>query len=48
MKEYIVGNAIICVTRPVLTEAERQKSEARIMTSLQLYGKAMVEKKVTT
>lgn len=39
MKEYIRGNVIICVSRPVLTDEERAKQEGKILSSLQQYGK---------
>lgn len=44
VKEYVIGNAIVVVTRPELTEAERKKREDRILTALQQYGKAIAKK----
>lgn len=41
--EYIVGNAIVIVSRPILTEKEQQKSENKILNALQQYGKAITE-----
>lgn len=41
MKEYIIGNAIVEVSRPELTEAEQAKRKGVILTALQQYGKAM-------
>ena len=46
MKEYKIGNATICITRPELTEAERAKRERRIESALQQFGRAMQEKAV--
>lgn len=49
MKQYIVGNATVVISRPVLTKSEQSKREGVILTVLQQYGKAMskAEKKVT-
>lgn len=40
MNQYIHGNVTIVVRRPVLTDSERTKREANILTALQQYGKA--------
>ena len=40
--EYIVGNAIVFVTRPELTEKEQTKVNNKISIALQQFGKAMV------
>lgn len=47
MKEYIIGNATIVVSRPVLSESERAKREGAILNALQQYGREMHEKAVT-
>lgn len=44
MKEYIIGNVTVMVSRPMLTESERAKREGVILNELQQYGKAMTEK----
>lgn len=41
MKEYIIGNAVVCVSRPVLSESEQAKREGVILNALQQYGKAI-------
>lgn len=46
VNEYKIGNAIVCVTRPELTEAEQAKRERAILIAMQQYGKAMKEKAV--
>lgn len=46
VKEYQIGNAIVCVTRPELTEAEQKRREARIAAALQNFGKAAERKAV--
>lgn len=43
MKEYIIGNAVVIVTRPTLTEEERSKRERQISIALQQIGKEMIE-----
>lgn len=43
MTEYRIGNAIVRVYRPELTEAERKKREDQLRTGLQQFGKAMVD-----
>ena len=48
MKEYIIGNATIVISRPVLSETERAKREGVILTALQQYGREMHEKAVNT
>lgn len=40
MKEYQIGNAVVCITRPTLTEKDRKNREARIVNALQQFGKA--------
>lgn len=47
MKEYQIGNVVVCITRPTLSEKDRKTREARIANALQQYGKA-VEKAVRT
>ena len=42
-KEYVIGNAIICITRPELSEKERAMREKRIQIALQQFGRAMHE-----
>lgn len=39
MKEYQLGNVIVCVSRPVLTDEERTKREDKILSALQQFGK---------
>ena len=41
--EYIIGNAIVVVTRPDLNESEQAKANHKITTALQQFGKAMVK-----
>lgn len=48
MKEYIVGNVTIVISRPELTKSEQSKREGVILTALQQYGKAMTEAKKVT
>lgn len=43
-REYTIGNCIVCVTRPELSEAERTKRERQIQIALQQFGRAMQEK----
>ncbi len=43
MNKYIIGNATVVVSRPVLSESEQAKREGVILTALQQYGKAMTE-----
>ena len=43
MTEYRIGNAIVVVHRPELTEEERAKREAKVLLALQQFGKAMVD-----
>ena len=43
-REYTIGNCVVCVTRPELSEAERVKRERQIQIALQQYGRAMQEK----
>lgn len=38
-KEYKIGNAIICVYAPELTEEERKKRERNIINTLRIVGK---------
>lgn len=38
--EYKIGNAIVCITRPELSEKERTRRENRILVALEQYGKA--------
>lgn len=45
MKEYIVGNATVVISRPVLTKSEQSKREGVILTALQQFGKSMTEAK---
>ena len=40
--EYIIGNAIVVVTRPDLNEAEQAKANHKVTVALQQFGKAMV------
>ena len=47
MKEYIFKNAVVCVSRPELSEEERAKRERAILIALQQCGREMTEKKVT-
>lgn len=44
MKEYIIGNCTIVVSRPSLSEAERSKRESAIQIALQQYGKEIHNK----
>ena len=46
MNEYIIGNAIVLVSRPNLTDEEQAKREGVILTALQQIGKEMHGKKV--
>ena len=39
MKEYKIGNAIVVVTRPELTDEERAKREDNVRTALQIFGR---------
>ena len=39
--ERIIGNAIVKIYRPALTEAERRKREDQLLIGLQQFGKAM-------
>lgn len=51
MTEYRFGNAIVKITRPVLTPDEAAKSEQRIRVALQQFGREMQDaerKKKTT
>lgn len=41
--EYIVGNAIVVVRRPALTESEQAKVNQKVTMTLQQFGKAMVK-----
>jgi hypothetical protein len=41
--EYIIGNAIVVVTRPDLNESEQAKANQRITTALQQFGRAVAE-----
>ena len=41
--EYIVGNAIVVVTRPDLNESEQTKANQKITTALHQFGKAIAE-----
>ena len=43
-KTYIIGNATVVVSRPMLNESEQAKREGVILNELQQYGKAMTEK----
>lgn len=43
-REYTIGNCIVCVTRPELSEAERAKRERQIQIALQQFGRAMQDK----
>lgn len=43
-REYTIGNCIVCVTRPELSDEERAKRERQIQIALQQYGRAMQEK----
>lgn len=43
MKEYTIGNAIVCISRPELSEAERARREKQIQIALQQFGRAMQE-----
>lgn len=38
-KTIKVGNATIEINRPILTDEERQKAEARVIQALKCYGK---------
>jgi hypothetical protein len=42
--EYKIGNCVVCVTRPELSDAERAKRERQIQIALQQFGRAMYEK----
>ena len=42
---YTYGNAIIHVYRPELTEEERAKREANLLTALEQFGKAVHQQK---
>lgn len=42
--EIKIGNAIVCITRPELSDAERAKRERQIQIALQQFGRAMHEK----
>lgn len=46
--QYQIGNAIVYVSRPVLTAAERSRREGVILTTLQQYGKATQKRKEVT
>ena len=48
MKEYIVGNVTIVISRPALTQSEQSKREGVILTALQQFGKSMTEAKKRT
>ena len=37
---YQIGNAVVVVTRPALSESERKKRESVIVNALAQYGKA--------
>ena len=37
-----VGNAIVCIHRPVLTESERAKRTEELVSALARYGKAII------
>lgn len=37
--EYKIGNAIVIVKRPTLTDEERAKREDNLRTALQIFGK---------
>jgi hypothetical protein len=43
IREYRYGNAIIKVYRPDRTEKQRNEQEQKILTALQIVGKAMKE-----
>jgi len=43
-REITIGNCIVCITRPELSEEERTKREKRIQIELQRFGRAMQEK----
>lgn len=45
-KEIRHNNAIIRISRPTLTDAERQKREANLERALQIVGKELVQKGV--
>ncbi len=45
-REYTIGNCIVCVTRPELSDAERAKREKQIQIALQQFGRAMQAKPV--
>ena len=47
-EEYItttiqVGNATVCIHRPILTEAERVKRTEEVVSALARYGKAIIK-----
>ena len=46
VKEIRYGNTIIKLSRPTLTEEERQRRETNIERVLQIVGKEMVQKKL--
>ena len=46
VKEYKIGNATVCITRPELSDKEREKRERIILNALHQYGKAAHEKAV--
>lgn len=45
MKEYRVGNAVVCVTRPELSDKERAKRERALLIALEQYGKLIEKEK---
>ena len=38
-----IGNATICIHRPILTDAERAKVEENIVSALSQYGRAVAK-----
>lgn len=43
VREYQLGNAEIRIYRPKLTDAERERRERRILTTLQQVGRSIAE-----
>jgi hypothetical protein len=43
-REFTIGNCVVIVKRPELSEAERAKREKRVQMALQQAGRAMQKK----
>lgn len=41
-KTITVGNATVCIHRPILTESERKKRTDQVVTALRNYGKSII------